>query len=122
MANFSLWLRDSLDERGWTQAEFCRRSGLSQQHVSRIISGVGEPGMDFYEGAARALKLPLDEVLVRAGVIAARNEILPEPRDWSHRLRQFEEAERAAAIQAMDSVLSAVELARQLRRARQAGG
>jgi HTH-type transcriptional regulator/antitoxin HigA len=32
-------LREALQERGWSQADLSRRSGLTQKHISRVVTG-----------------------------------------------------------------------------------
>ena len=65
------WLLAELDARGWTQNELARRSGVSSGHLSHILSGTRDPGLDFYQGIAFALHLPLEEVLRNAGILPA---------------------------------------------------
>ena len=67
--DFSEWLAAELSQRGWHQAELVRRSGLSVGHVSRIITGQRLPGPDAIQGIARALKMPVEEVMRKAGLL-----------------------------------------------------
>lgn len=55
-------VKTAIDHRGWTKAEFMRRSGLPQQTARRIYDGI-TTSID-EENAARmckALQLPLDQ-------------------------------------------------------------
>jgi DNA transposition AAA+ family ATPase len=36
---FRTLFREALTESGMTQAEFCRKVGVSQKHLSRVLSG-----------------------------------------------------------------------------------
>ena len=74
MTSFSDWLIVQLRDRGWDQAELVRRSGMSSGTISRIITGSRKPGTDATKGIARALKMPVEEVMRQAG-------LLPMPAD-----------------------------------------
>ena len=39
-------LKELLREAGWSQAELARRTGLSQKHISRVITGNAGIGAD----------------------------------------------------------------------------
>jgi len=68
MDDFSEWLAREIDKRGWIQAEFARRAGLSQAQVSRVLNG--EPaGHDFCQGAARTFGFPPPLVFRKAGLL-----------------------------------------------------
>lgn len=67
--DFSEWVTEELNQRGWHQAELVRRSGLSVGHVSRIVTGQRLPGKDAIQGIARAFKMPVEEVMRRAGLL-----------------------------------------------------
>ncbi|WP_079262394.1 helix-turn-helix domain-containing protein [Mycobacteroides abscessus] len=56
MSVLSQFLRDELELRGWTQSELARRTGLSRQHVSRLLTQRG--------GGVRR-RLPSDETFGR---------------------------------------------------------
>lgn len=65
--DFITWLLREIESRGWTNAEFCRRSGISQAMVSLVISGERQPGDKFCQGVARAFRgeVTLEEVMRR---------------------------------------------------------
>ena len=67
--SFSDWLMVQLRDRGWDQAELVRRSGMSSGTISRIITGSRKPGTDATKGIARALKMPVEEVMRKAGLL-----------------------------------------------------
>lgn len=67
--DFKWWLLERLDERGWSQADLARRSGLSPAQVSRLASGVRQPGLDACLRLAQALGLSLDHVCGVAGLL-----------------------------------------------------
>jgi transcriptional regulator with XRE-family HTH domain len=59
MESFESWLNKELNNRGWSQSEVARRSGISPSMFSQVISGVANPGPDFLIGVARAFNLNL---------------------------------------------------------------
>lgn len=66
-ADFPAWLHDKLDLHGWTQADFCRASGLSASVVYRYLTGKITPNIENSRLIARALGVSVLEVLVEAG-------------------------------------------------------
>lgn len=77
--NFPRWLQRELNKRGWDQAELARRGDITAAHISRIVSGLRQPGPDFCKGVARALRVPPERVFRLAGllpprIIGAQNE------------------------------------------------
>lgn len=59
---FQQHLQAALRDLGWTQAEFARRLGVSQQNVSKYFTGRCQPGLDVVEKFANVLELddPMD--------------------------------------------------------------
>lgn len=45
---------EELRERGWSQAELARRTGFTQKHVSRVVTGQAGIGPEFAIALARA--------------------------------------------------------------------
>lgn len=70
---FREWLTGELKGRGWSVSELARRSKLNQSHLLRILSGERNPGPHVCQGLSRALGIPPEEVMRRAG-------LLPRPR------------------------------------------
>ncbi len=70
------WLSSRIREQGWSLREAARRSGLSPTLVSDVVAGRVSPGFDFCVAMARALDLPAEDLLRRAG-------LLPEPPGFS---------------------------------------
>jgi transcriptional regulator with XRE-family HTH domain len=64
---FANWLRQHIDERGWSVRETARRVGVSPTPISNILSGKGKPGLDVYRGLADAFQVRLEDVLRAAG-------------------------------------------------------
>lgn len=89
--DFGDWLRDILVEQGITQAELARKSGVSDAHISRIISGY-PPGKDACQKFAEALKMPREVIFRAAGLLLPRPEL--EFEEWHYILSQLSERDR----------------------------
>ncbi|MFF4701273.1 helix-turn-helix domain-containing protein [Streptomyces chattanoogensis] len=74
---FAAWLRTRLVELGYDlstpraggQADFARAAGISHPVISRTLRGTNSPTPDVLEAMAPVLKVPLRELLVRAGIL-----------------------------------------------------
>jgi transcriptional regulator with XRE-family HTH domain len=70
---FGDWLREELAERGWTQTAFASRLPVSrgveskQSHVSKWLRNERRPSPHSCAMIAKALDLPIHDVLVMAG-------------------------------------------------------
>lgn len=102
---FTNWLVEELQKRGWTQSEFARRAGITAPTVSRVLSGDNNPGEEFARGVGRAFGMPVESVLRLVGKLPEAVEMLPEAREWSARLLELNPDRRAVAIQAIENVL-----------------
>jgi len=69
VSDFVTWLTTEIDKRGWTNNEFARRAGVTSPTISLVISEKRGPGPEFCLGAAKALKIPPEEVFRRAGIL-----------------------------------------------------
>jgi transcriptional regulator with XRE-family HTH domain len=69
MTDFSLWIGQELDRRGWSRSEAARRGSISPSAMDKVIGGFANPGIDFCRGVARAFGLPLEEVFRLAGIL-----------------------------------------------------
>jgi transcriptional regulator with XRE-family HTH domain len=119
---FVAWLERELDQRNWRQADLVRASGITSAHVSRVMTGGFRPGLDFFEGVQRALKVPMLEILERAEIVRIPGDILPEVRTLNDRLLSLSDQERAGVLASIDSALRLLELHRSAERRGRAGG
>jgi transcriptional regulator with XRE-family HTH domain len=82
---FAGWLTDQLRQRGWTQGKLILYSGSSEEErlssaaVSRYSTGKMLPDVVSFQKIARALGLPIELVLRKAGLLI---EPLPKETDW----------------------------------------
>ena len=54
-------------QRGMSQAELARRTGLSKATLSQLEAGMGNPTIDTLDTIAVALAIPLTDLLIRHG-------------------------------------------------------
>lgn len=74
---FPKWLRERLEERGWTQSDLARRTGVSHSIISRWGTENQDPGARSLVRLAEALDLPVTEVLIGAGILEQEPEADP---------------------------------------------
>lgn len=56
-------LREYLDANGITQAQFARRVGTTQAHVSRVLSGGRVPSLEMAIRIAREAGIPVESLI-----------------------------------------------------------
>ena len=69
MSTFSDWLSTTLDQKGWSNKELARKSGMSPAAVSQVLTGRQKPGVEFCLGVADALQEPPTKVFRLAGLL-----------------------------------------------------
>jgi len=78
---FSTWLMQELEKRGWSNSELARRANVVPSTISMIISGSAKPGVDACLGIARAFGESPVKVFRLAGLLPpldTRKELLDE--------------------------------------------
>ena len=95
---FPEWLVGQLQDRGWSQRELARRSGISHTTVSEVLSTVRRPTWDFCASIAGALGESPDAVFVRAGLKERPPAPVTEEAAAVGILRALETPLRAAAV------------------------
>ncbi len=130
---FAEWVNDQLRQRGWTQGKLILYSGSSEEErlssaaVSRYSTGKMLPDVVSCQKIARALGLPIELVLRKAGLI----EPLPKETDWVQQViddlahavdaGQLSEEGRLAIIAQIRREQRLQELEREVTRARDTG-
>lgn len=71
MTDFSLWLGQELERRGWSRSEAARRGEISPSSLDKVMGGFGNPGTRFCRGIARAFQISPEEVYRLAGLLPA---------------------------------------------------
>lgn len=89
ITEFGGWFREMREGRGLTQSELAEQMHVDQTLISRIELGKLEPTANVCLAFARALGLPIDYVLHKAGFVDAL-DVDREPEDeatWEFRWR-----------------------------------
>jgi len=74
-------LRELLAARGWTQADLARAIGTTPKMVGRWATGEGWPAMEWALKIARALDVPVEEIIVLDGRWRASKRTAGTPLD-----------------------------------------
>lgn len=64
---FAVWLNERLDRQGWSGSELARRVGVTSQSVARWRRGAALPSDVALQAIARALGVPHEQVMRKAG-------------------------------------------------------
>jgi len=67
--DFIDWLTNELIQRSWSNSELARRAEMVPSTVSMVLNRKSNPGFDFCTSVARALGLPPEQILRRAGLL-----------------------------------------------------
>lgn len=79
-SRFQTWLNNLLRRRNLSGNAFSKRVGISQSAVQRWTSGQGLPNRETCERIADVLGVPLNEVLLQAGIIPREIRLGPSAR------------------------------------------
>lgn len=74
VSEFGKWIRQKRNALGLTQTECAERAGMKVQQWSRMEKEVTRPAYDTLVAVAKALQLPLEEVLIAASYEVYRPE------------------------------------------------
>lgn len=95
--NFSDWLLAQLNERNWSQSEFGRQTGLTRQAIGNYLSG-RTPDEAALRKIARALKLPIELVFEKAGLLPPKSDLSPIKRKLAHLMEDMPDSDVEIAI------------------------
>lgn len=96
---FTKWLLEELDQRGWSQAELARRSRITPTQISRILSGSRNPGTEALTAIAGALNVPPATLFQLAGVLPTESGSSPDLDEWMHLYKNLPAEDREELIQ-----------------------
>jgi transcriptional regulator with XRE-family HTH domain len=84
MEKFGSWLLNELASRNMSQSDLARACEITTAQMSRIISGERNAGKGTLTEIAHALKLPVDLVYEKAGLLPPKLELSPIKRKLAH--------------------------------------
>ncbi len=92
---FSNWLIDEMQERGWSQSDLARSSGLSRQAISNYVNRkIITPDENALKAIANALKLTPETVFRAAGLLPPKPEEEVTLEEWRYVLSQLTDEDR----------------------------
>lgn len=97
MDKFSEWLIGEIKQRGWSQSDLARASGLTRQVISYYLVGESKsPNPEALRAIASALKLPPETVFRAAGILPPASDD-PWADEMAFKLAELDPAKRAMA-------------------------
>lgn len=99
MSSFSDWLLRQLEEHGWSQSDLARASGLTRSTISYYLSPKSKsPDETALRKIAHALKLPIDLVYEKAGILPSKPELSAIKRKLAHLAQELPDSDVEIAI------------------------
>jgi transcriptional regulator with XRE-family HTH domain len=96
--DFTQWLSEQVEDRGWTFNELARRAGLSSGTVSKVMTQAVLPSWDFCAAVAGALGMRPESVLRQAGLLPQLPPRVAEEQEAMALLRELPPVQRGAAL------------------------
>ena len=106
MDNFSVWLLQEIESRGWNQAELHRKSGLSRTVISDVLSNKVSPGYEFCIAVGKALHVPGDHIMRIAGLLPPLPERTQQIEQLIYLFERLNEKDRQTVLDMMQFLLS----------------
>ena len=104
--SFSNWILSQLDEKGWSQSELARRSGLTRTTISKIINEQSSIGTESLIGLSKAFRVPVTEVLQQAGFLPKVPETTAKEEKMLYMFRQMNNDQQQDVLDYSDFILS----------------
>ena len=102
ITDFSTWLFDEIEKRGWSQGYLAKKSGITPSHISRLISGTRGVGNDTCIALARAFNYSEEFVLEKAGKLTPKpKKMKPSLREALHLFDQLDPEEQRLILTMM---------------------
>lgn len=79
MPEFTEWLLDELQRRGWQPADLAKQAELSTGSISNILTGKRKPGANICVSIADALNISPERVFRIAGLLPVDSEGEDDP-------------------------------------------
>lgn len=106
MDNFSVWLLQEIESRGWNQAELHRKSGLSRTVISDVLSNKVSPGYEFCIAVGKALHVPGDHIMRIAGLLPPLPERTQAHEQLLYLFDRLNDKDRQTILDMMQVLLS----------------
>lgn len=104
--NFSEWVLQELDSRGWSQSDLARASGLTRGTISNLLNEVASPNPQTCIQIAKAFELPPEVVLRKAGILPPKTKIDEDVERLAHRIAQLPPEDQARVEAIINSLLA----------------
>lgn len=103
MNKFSDWLLEKLNEKGWSQADLARASGLTRATISYYIGPKSKkPDDAALRKIAKAFNLPIDLVYEKVGILPPKPELSPIKRALIHLAESMPDSDIEVAIAVLE--------------------
>lgn len=99
ITDFAEWLRIEMKNRGISQAELSRLSGISPAQISKYLSLQSSPSEEGYVAIAKAMKIPLETVFRAADLLPPLKEADPLTKEAEFILSHLSQKRRQQAIE-----------------------
>ena len=103
---FGEWLKRELEERKLSQYALAKMIGVTPTHINHIINHRRKPSAEMLKAISRGLKLPVEEVYRRAGILSPVSENTKQKEELIYLFDQFPDNEKSDLITYMQIKLT----------------
>lgn len=96
--DFNVWLTKRLDKEDWNNSELARRASVAPSTVSMVLNQQQRPGLDFCLGVAKALRIPPETVLRKAGLLPPVPPAIEQEQEYLLILRELSAGTRETLL------------------------
>lgn len=115
---FGDWLRKQREDRGLSQSDLARLSGLHRQIINKTENGVSDPSLKTYIALSNALNISLVSVLRAAGELPPGQDDDINFEDWQYLIEKLTTDEQEEIRQIIELKIERRQKAEQAERAR----
>ena len=99
MSDFSEWITEQINERGWKKSELAKRSGLDRSYTFQIIAGKRRPGAVACRAISKGLDVPEVTVFRQIGYLTEDPVIDPSVETFITILSQLSEEDQSELLE-----------------------
>lgn len=99
--DFSVWLQNEMDKRGWSQSDLARYADLNRAVINKLLNGKSHPQPPTLEAISRALKIPIEITYRAAGLLPTNPDNDDAIEEAIHVLKRIQSAQRKATAIAL---------------------